>query len=177
MTEAEALLLEGTIPASASRLTMANINVSLGHGLSGLLPSISGTVGLLSLGKNGLQGHLPELHMSDTSTLLLYSNKFSCELPRHYGMKPTSNASLSLIGNHFTQPQSVPTWIMPAEQPTDMFCRSNRQSKQFIMLLYCGVCCFVVAAIKLKRKALPMHGAFARARSAWYETCQQQNRL
>eukprot|EP00971_Amphidinium_carterae_P213153 4230476-Amphidinium_carterae.1 len=68
---------------------------------------------------NPLQGHLPELHMNDTSTLLVYGNDLSCKLPHHYGVKPTSSASFSLIGNHFTQPQRVPTWIMPAEQPTD----------------------------------------------------------
>eukprot|EP00971_Amphidinium_carterae_P340030 6478178-Amphidinium_carterae.2 len=57
-TKAEALLLEGTIPESASRLTVAEITISLGHGLRGLLPSILGTVGLLSLWENKLEGHL-----------------------------------------------------------------------------------------------------------------------
>eukprot|EP00971_Amphidinium_carterae_P081798 1618135-Amphidinium_carterae.1 len=66
---------------------------------------------------------------------------------------------------------------MPTEQPTNMFCRSNRQSKNFIILLSCGGCCFVLAAIQLNRKVLPMYGEFALSRSAWYETCQQQNRL
>eukprot|EP00971_Amphidinium_carterae_P245386 4872970-Amphidinium_carterae.1 len=84
---------------------MANITISLGHGLRGLLPSISGTVRLIGVKKNGLEGHLPDLHMNPTSTLLVYGNAFSCKLPRHYGVKPTSNASLSLIGNHFTQPR------------------------------------------------------------------------
>eukprot|EP00971_Amphidinium_carterae_P214122 4249462-Amphidinium_carterae.1 len=88
-----------------------------------------------------------------------------------------STASRSLIGNHFAQPRRVPTWIMPTEQPTDMFCRSNRQGQRFILLLFCGVCCFILAAIQLKRKALPMDGEFARARSAWHETCHRQNRL
>eukprot|EP00971_Amphidinium_carterae_P159540 3162736-Amphidinium_carterae.1 len=58
VTEAEALLLEGTIPASASRLTMADTTISLGHGLRGLVPSTSGTVRLLSLWENVLQGQL-----------------------------------------------------------------------------------------------------------------------
>eukprot|EP00971_Amphidinium_carterae_P246433 4894638-Amphidinium_carterae.1 len=111
LTKANALLLEGTLPESASRLTMADIAISLGHGLRGLLPSISGTVGLLSLFENGLEGHLPELHMNPTSTLLVYGNEFSCKLPRHYGVQPTSTASLALIGNHFAQPRHVPTWI------------------------------------------------------------------
>eukprot|EP00971_Amphidinium_carterae_P020718 408348-Amphidinium_carterae.1 len=66
---------------------------------------------------------------------------------------------------------------MPTEQPVDMFCKSNRHGKYFIMLLFCGGCCFILAAIKLKRKALPMYGKFARARLAWFETRQQQNRL
>eukprot|EP00971_Amphidinium_carterae_P224341 4450668-Amphidinium_carterae.1 len=66
---------------------------------------------------------------------------------------------------------------MPEEQPTDMFCRSNRQSIRFIMLLFCGGCCFLLAVIQLKRKGLPMHAEFTRARLAWHETCQRQNRL
>eukprot|EP00971_Amphidinium_carterae_P327047 6458191-Amphidinium_carterae.1 len=53
---------------------MAHITISLGHGLRGLLPGISGTVGLLSLWENGVEGHLPQLHMKNTGTLLLYSN-------------------------------------------------------------------------------------------------------
>eukprot|EP00971_Amphidinium_carterae_P111968 2217551-Amphidinium_carterae.1 len=84
---------------------MADIIISFGHGLRGMLPRISGTVALLSVWENGLEGHLSELHISDTSTLLLYSNEFSCKLPRHYGVKPVSTASLSLIGNHFAQPR------------------------------------------------------------------------
>eukprot|EP00971_Amphidinium_carterae_P099936 1976166-Amphidinium_carterae.1 len=156
---------------------MADITISFGYGLRGLLPSITGTVGLLSLWENKLEGHLPELHMNPTSMLLLYGNDFSCKLPRHYGVQPTSTASLSLIGNHFSQPRRVPTWIMPTEQPTDMFCRSNRQSTSFIMLLFGGGCCFFLAVIQRKRKALPMTGEVARARLAWHETCQRQNRL
>eukprot|EP00971_Amphidinium_carterae_P248346 4930273-Amphidinium_carterae.3 len=46
-TEAEALLHEGTVPECTSRLTVAYIAISFGHGLRGSLPSISGTVGLL----------------------------------------------------------------------------------------------------------------------------------
>eukprot|EP00971_Amphidinium_carterae_P097560 1930436-Amphidinium_carterae.1 len=66
---------------------------------------------------------------------------------------------------------------MPAEQPTGMFCRSDQQGTRFIMLLICSGCCFILVAIQLKIEALPMYGNFARARSAWYETCQRQNRL
>eukprot|EP00971_Amphidinium_carterae_P254898 5060020-Amphidinium_carterae.1 len=72
VTEAEALLLEGTIPASANRLTMANISIGFGHGLRGLLPRIPGTVGLLSLRDNWLEGHLPELHVHHGGHLLFY---------------------------------------------------------------------------------------------------------
>eukprot|EP00971_Amphidinium_carterae_P161072 3193886-Amphidinium_carterae.1 len=117
---------------------MASITISFGHGLKGLLPSISGTVGLLSLWENALEGHLPALHMKNTSNILVYSNEFSCKLPRHYGVQPRSTASLSLIGNHFAQPREIPKWIMPAEHPTEMFCRSNRQGQNFIILLLCG---------------------------------------
>eukprot|EP00971_Amphidinium_carterae_P103697 2053167-Amphidinium_carterae.1 len=156
---------------------MADIILSFGHGLRGLLPRISGTVGLLSVWENGLEGHLPNLYMNHTSILLVYGNELSCKMPHHYGVKATSTVSLSLIGNHFAQPRCVPTWIMPAERPTDMFCKSNRQSTHFIMLLYCGACCTVLAAIQLRGQALLMNGELARARSAWHETCQQQNRL
>eukprot|EP00971_Amphidinium_carterae_P276612 5489321-Amphidinium_carterae.1 len=124
-----------------------------------------------------LEGHLPELHMKQTSTLLVYGNEFSCELPRHYGVKSTSTLSLSLIGNHFAQPRVVPAWIMQTEQPTEMFCRSNWQGKQFILLLCGGSSFLMLAVIQLKRKALPIRAEVALARSAWYETCQQQNRL
>eukprot|EP00971_Amphidinium_carterae_P034544 680022-Amphidinium_carterae.1 len=116
---AEALLHEGTIPESASRLTTTYITMSFGHGLTGLLPSISGTVIVLSLWENSLEGYLPEMHIKDESVLLVHANDFSCKLPHHRGEKPTTTASLSLIGNHFAQPRCVPTWITPAEQPTD----------------------------------------------------------
>eukprot|EP00971_Amphidinium_carterae_P067332 1333107-Amphidinium_carterae.1 len=76
------MLHEGTIPESASRMSMAEIAVSFGHGLRGLLPSIRGTVSLLSLWENGLEGHLHELHMIENGTLLTYGNDFSCKLPR-----------------------------------------------------------------------------------------------
>eukprot|EP00971_Amphidinium_carterae_P288172 5721134-Amphidinium_carterae.1 len=69
LTKADALLHEGTIPESASRLTTGDVAINVGHGLKGLLPSIPGTVGLLSLGENALEGHLPELHMNQDSTL------------------------------------------------------------------------------------------------------------
>eukprot|EP00971_Amphidinium_carterae_P246632 4898550-Amphidinium_carterae.1 len=105
-TKAEALLHEGTVPESASRLTAVDITISFGHGLRGLLPSIFGTVGLLSLWENALEGHFPELHMNHTSTLLVYGNEFSCKLPHHHGVK--AHASLALIGNHFARPQQVP---------------------------------------------------------------------
>eukprot|EP00971_Amphidinium_carterae_P223870 4442217-Amphidinium_carterae.1 len=99
------------------------------------------------------------------------------KLPHHYGVKSTSVVSLALIGNHFAQPQRVPAWIMPAEQPTQMFCMSNRQSTHFIILLFSGGCCFFLAMSLGKRKNFPMQGVLARGRSAWYETCKQQNCL
>eukprot|EP00971_Amphidinium_carterae_P048531 956551-Amphidinium_carterae.1 len=145
---------------------MADIVLSLGHGLRGLLPSIPGTVSVLSLWENGLEGQLHKLHVMENSTLLVFNNDFSCKLPHHLGAKPNSMASLALIGNHFAQPRQVPAWIMPIEQPTDMFCVSNEQSKRFILLLFSGGCFFILAAIQLKRKVLPTRGKFARARSA-----------
>eukprot|EP00971_Amphidinium_carterae_P032460 639342-Amphidinium_carterae.1 len=164
---------------------MAEIMASFGHGLRGLLPRFLGTVFLLSLWENGLEGkkkrlegHLPDLHMHENSSLMVYGNKFSCKLPRHYGVKSTSVAlSIALIGNRFARPQEIPAWIMPAEQPTNMFCVSNRRGKCFMLLLLGGGSVFMLTAIPLKGKTLPMHGEFVRARAAWYETCQQQNRL
>eukprot|EP00971_Amphidinium_carterae_P058823 1162913-Amphidinium_carterae.1 len=86
---------EGTIPASANRMTLVEITVSFGHGLRGLLPNILGTLSLLSLWENGLEGHLPELHMIENCTLVVYGNDFSCKLPRHYDVKLTSIAPRS----------------------------------------------------------------------------------
>eukprot|EP00971_Amphidinium_carterae_P001004 19856-Amphidinium_carterae.1 len=68
--KANGMLHEGTIPESASRMTMAEIIVSFGHGLRGLLPSIPGTLALLSVWENGLEGILQELHIRENSTLL-----------------------------------------------------------------------------------------------------------
>eukprot|EP00971_Amphidinium_carterae_P088817 1757629-Amphidinium_carterae.2 len=67
--QVEGTLHEGTIPDSAGRMTMAKIIASFGHGLTGLLPSL-GTVFLLSVWENWLEGHLPDLHMLENSTLL-----------------------------------------------------------------------------------------------------------
>eukprot|EP00971_Amphidinium_carterae_P242138 4807697-Amphidinium_carterae.1 len=81
---------EGTIPESARRMTMYNIIMTFGHGLRGLLPSIPGTMDLLSLWENGLEapksleGHMPELHISEDSMLFVHANDFSCQLPRHH---------------------------------------------------------------------------------------------
>eukprot|EP00971_Amphidinium_carterae_P166387 3297508-Amphidinium_carterae.1 len=61
---------EGAIPTSASRMTRADNILSFGHGLKGLLPIIPGTLSALSLSENGLQGNLPELHITANSTLL-----------------------------------------------------------------------------------------------------------
>eukprot|EP00971_Amphidinium_carterae_P185927 3691102-Amphidinium_carterae.1 len=80
---ANQLLLEGTIPESASRMTVAEIILSFGHGLRGLLPSIQGTVTVLSLWENSLEGHLPDLHINERSVLLVHANEFSCKLPRN----------------------------------------------------------------------------------------------
>eukprot|EP00971_Amphidinium_carterae_P257733 5115957-Amphidinium_carterae.1 len=100
---------EGSIPFSFSRLDSRSVNVALGHGLRGLLPRIPGTVFLLSLWENGLQGHLPDLHIHVGSNLLVHANDFSCKLPMHGGIEPY--VSLGLIGNHFTQPGQHPPWI------------------------------------------------------------------
>eukprot|EP00971_Amphidinium_carterae_P119098 2359417-Amphidinium_carterae.1 len=74
---------------------------------------------LLSVWENGLEGHLPELHITNWSVLFVQANDFSCQLPRHREVTP--RASLALIGNHFAKPRQVPAWIATAEQPSDMF--------------------------------------------------------
>eukprot|EP00971_Amphidinium_carterae_P263821 5234250-Amphidinium_carterae.1 len=58
-TKVDGMFHEGTIPEPASRMTMSNIFMSFGHGLRGLLPSIPGTMSLLSLWENGFEGQLP----------------------------------------------------------------------------------------------------------------------
>eukprot|EP00971_Amphidinium_carterae_P156270 3098274-Amphidinium_carterae.2 len=57
-TKADGMHHEGAIPKSASRMTLADNIVSLGHGLRGLLPSIPGTMSAVSLSENSLEGHL-----------------------------------------------------------------------------------------------------------------------
>eukprot|EP00971_Amphidinium_carterae_P123499 2445924-Amphidinium_carterae.1 len=59
---------------------MSNIFMSLGHGLRGLLPIIPGTMSLLSLWENALEGQLPEMHITANSTLFVHANDFSCKL-------------------------------------------------------------------------------------------------
>eukprot|EP00971_Amphidinium_carterae_P221011 4388052-Amphidinium_carterae.1 len=88
---------------------MADNIVSFGRGLRGLLPSIPGTLSTLSLSENGLQGNLPELHITANSTLLVHANDLSCQLPLHQRVTPKT--SLALIGNHFTKPRHLPAWI------------------------------------------------------------------
>eukprot|EP00971_Amphidinium_carterae_P232937 4622782-Amphidinium_carterae.1 len=133
---------------------MADNILSFGHGLRGLLPSIPGTMSALSLPENGLEGHMPVLHITSKSTLLVHANDLSCQLPRHQEVTP--QASLALIGNHFTKPRHLPAWITTAERPSDMFCVSNRQGKSFIVLLGCGGCIFLLSAVlQLRRKTLP----------------------
>eukprot|EP00971_Amphidinium_carterae_P203707 4042771-Amphidinium_carterae.1 len=164
-TKADGMHHEGAIPKSASRMTMADNILSFGHGLRGLLPSIPGTLTALSFAENGLQGHLPELHITCNSTLFVHANDLSCHLPTHQEVTPKT--CLALIGNHFTKPRHLPAWITTAERPSNMFCVSNRQGKHFIMLLVCGGCIFLLsAALLLKPKTLPMSGKLARARAA-----------
>eukprot|EP00971_Amphidinium_carterae_P006407 126423-Amphidinium_carterae.1 len=108
---------EGTIPVCARRLSSPWSRVALGRGLRGPLPRISGTVELLSLFGNTLEGHLPELRLSaEQSSLFFHDNDFSCNLPLNGKVK--LNVSLALIGNHFTQPRQIPAWITSLEQPS-----------------------------------------------------------
>eukprot|EP00971_Amphidinium_carterae_P302541 6011960-Amphidinium_carterae.1 len=178
LVDASEVLHEGIIPPFASRMTMSDIMLSFGHGLRGLMPSFPGTVSFLSSPQNGLQGRLPELHITDSSSLFLHANEFSCRLPRFQNVKP--NASLALIGNHFSVPhRQLPAWITSAERPSDMFCVSNVQGITFVIVLVCAVSSFLLVAFAHKsfgrRQPLrPLLEQFARARSAWYETIQRQ---
>eukprot|EP00971_Amphidinium_carterae_P231240 4588900-Amphidinium_carterae.1 len=74
---------EGTIPACASRMSIPLTSLAFGHGLRGPLPSIPGTVELLSVWQNSLQGHLPELHITNSSKLFVHANDLSCKLPQN----------------------------------------------------------------------------------------------
>eukprot|EP00971_Amphidinium_carterae_P249467 4951782-Amphidinium_carterae.1 len=76
-----------------------------------------GTVALLSLWQNGLEGHLAELHIVDLSKVLVIANGLSCKLPRLEDVQPS--ISLALIGNHFAKPKYLPAWLSPHEQPPD----------------------------------------------------------
>eukprot|EP00971_Amphidinium_carterae_P242346 4811959-Amphidinium_carterae.1 len=165
---------------------MVEIILSLGQGLRGLLPKISGTMVALSVWENGLEGHLPNVHLSDGSVLFVHANKFSCELPHFRGAQQHTTAGLALVGNHFVQPRQLPPWVTAIEQPSDMFCVSNQQSMQLVKLLLYGTCfltavciiCFSVRHPCTEVEALQGlhqtcdHRRFVRARSAWYETSQ-----
>eukprot|EP00971_Amphidinium_carterae_P335008 6470634-Amphidinium_carterae.1 len=173
-TKVDGMLHEGTIPDSASRMTMLDIIMSFGHGLRGLLPRIPGTMSLLSVWENGLERHMPEMHITANSMLFVHANDFSCQMPRHQDVTP--KRSLALIGNHFAKPLRVPAWITTAEQPSDMFCVSEEQCKRFVMTFLCGACIFCLATFGFKSTNEVMYGRFARARSAWNETSQLQSR-
>eukprot|EP00971_Amphidinium_carterae_P255839 5079648-Amphidinium_carterae.1 len=117
------------MPRTASRMTVTEYILSIGHGMRGLLPRMPGTARLLSLWENAFEGHLPEQHIVESSVLLVHANDFSCQLPRNGAVKPSSNTSLALIGNHFAKPRQLPAWISRAERPSDMFCTSNEPGK------------------------------------------------
>eukprot|EP00971_Amphidinium_carterae_P066047 1308335-Amphidinium_carterae.1 len=51
-------------------------------GLKGPLPGSQATVNALSVAGNALEGHLPDMHLSEFSTVLAHGNRFSCGLPR-----------------------------------------------------------------------------------------------
>eukprot|EP00971_Amphidinium_carterae_P286361 5685611-Amphidinium_carterae.1 len=152
---------------------MSDIIMSLGHGLRGLLPSIPGTMSLLSLWENGLEGHLLKMHITENSTLFVHANGFSCQLPRHHEITP--KASLALIGNHFAKPRQLPAWITTAEQPADMFLVSNGQVKKFVMTSLGCACIFCLATFRIKSANPAMYGRFACAKSAWIETSRRQS--
>eukprot|EP00971_Amphidinium_carterae_P051168 1007602-Amphidinium_carterae.1 len=113
----------------------------------------------------------------ESSVLLVHANDFSCKLPRNGAVRPTSNASLALIGNHFAKPRQLPAWITRAEQPSDMFCTSNEQGKQFLMFFMCGACIFMLAAFIIMQVCSPsrISGRYGCAWSVWCETSKQQS--
>eukprot|EP00971_Amphidinium_carterae_P037319 733613-Amphidinium_carterae.1 len=122
-------LHEGTMPASLSRLSANDPTLVFGHGLAGTWPQVPGTLYVLSLPQNALQGHLPELHLDNSSVVLLESNHFSCMLPRNGGAKP--RLAIALLGNRFTQPTggSFPAWVYGDEQGS-MFCVSEQHGRE-----------------------------------------------
>eukprot|EP00971_Amphidinium_carterae_P281960 5597107-Amphidinium_carterae.1 len=75
---------------------------------------MSGTIQLLSVWGNALEGHLPNGRFkigSDRSQgiFLVHSNHLSCQLPRYKGVETTF--SMALVGNRFTAPaNSFPPW-------------------------------------------------------------------
>eukprot|EP00971_Amphidinium_carterae_P039845 782287-Amphidinium_carterae.1 len=124
---------------------------------------------------NGLQGHLPELHLGKESVILAYSNYLSCSLPKHGAVQP--RFSIALVGNHFAQPTAFPEWIKPVER-SPLFCVSNKQAADFVkkftlLVLLFGGCCL----LSLKRTTHctrdPWTGDRA-ARRAWHRTIQHQ---
>eukprot|EP00971_Amphidinium_carterae_P291584 5788398-Amphidinium_carterae.1 len=107
------------------------------------------------------------MQIIENSTLFVHANDYSCKLPRHHEV--TSKESLALIGNHFAKPRQLPPWITTAEQPSDMFCVSESQGKNFGKIFLGCACIFSFASAAL--------GLIARAKSAWNETSQYQSSI
>eukprot|EP00971_Amphidinium_carterae_P046046 906013-Amphidinium_carterae.1 len=174
-TKVGGMFHEGAIPDSASRITISDIMLNLGHGMRGLLPRMPGTMSHLSLWENGLEGHLPEMHITNRSTHFVHANHFSCQLPRHHEVR--SYDSLALIGNHFARPRHLPAWITSAEQPADMFLASEGPGKHLVMVFLGCACIFCLATFQLKSTNEVMYGRFARAKAAWNKTSHHQSRF
>eukprot|EP00971_Amphidinium_carterae_P266337 5283138-Amphidinium_carterae.1 len=55
------------------------ITLAIGHGVTGVLPHIGGSIHTLSIWQNNFEGHLPEMHLHSHGGLLLaYGNHLSC---------------------------------------------------------------------------------------------------
>eukprot|EP00971_Amphidinium_carterae_P151089 2996175-Amphidinium_carterae.1 len=107
---ASGLSHKGTIPVSVSRLHGRNQALVFGHGFIGLFPRVPGTLHILSVFQNKLEGHLCELQIKNESELFVYANDFSCQLPRNGEVTPF--ISFALVGNHFAMPRhQLPAWI------------------------------------------------------------------
>eukprot|EP00971_Amphidinium_carterae_P272133 5401121-Amphidinium_carterae.1 len=160
----------GMVPATASRISQIQ-NFLLGHGLSGRMPQLHGTLHALSFWANEFGGRLREYCIDEGSLLLAHRNRLSCRIPSFAQVKP--KLSLALIGNHLTQPASFPSWISREEQGT-FFCVSNRDVRMFCLQGFSSACLFtgVVLYVLQAAKGFGHERHVVLRRSTWYQTIQ-----
>eukprot|EP00971_Amphidinium_carterae_P127477 2525952-Amphidinium_carterae.1 len=136
-----------------SSLQVSGIILALGHGLTGDVPQLPGTISILSVFGNDLEGCLPQLKLQTLGKgyrVLAHSNWLSCALPTTPGLKPHVEAfAMVLTGNSLTEPASFPdfpAWIHATEQ-SEFFVVSNRHTLDLFVGMACSSLGFCIALL------------------------------